>query len=137
MLLLPSGEYLQRSHVHAMSVYHRQWTDLSAHNSLHYEYRHFPRQQALSGIWTCTGVCITQYGYVHGHGLTLQSYSTGMKLHKLHSICVLHKWYGFNTQSYSTGMELHKLHSTYVLHKWYGFNTQSYSTGMVLHIHIP
>ena len=32
------------------------------------------------------GVCITQYGYVHGHGLTTQSYSTGMVLHAINQL---------------------------------------------------
>ena len=68
-----------------------------------------PKAAGIILNWTCTRVCITQYGYVHGSEFTLQSYSTGRELHKLHSTYVLHKWYGFTTQSYSTGIVLHAI----------------------------
>ena len=57
LLLHSFRRIFAKSHVHAMSLYHRQWTDPSAHNSLLYVYRQFPRQLA------CTHV--RNYGIVH------------------------------------------------------------------------
>ena len=143
-----------------MLLYHRQRADLSlSHNSLHYVYHHFPRQQALSGIghvWVYVLHSMTMYmamGSLYSHSVQARNYTNcivhmyctnGMGSLHNHTAqawnCTMNSivhcteqmvWVHSTVIQYRHGTT-HRRNYGIVLHNWYGFSIGVYRYGCLL-----